>query len=138
MSYIESYILISRIFQININTIIEYLFLQSLTDMNSTQEMHEQIYKTVSTSCQYLRVNSLPVENRTVPLDDSYTHSSSTMKVPHSVKPHVAKSLKHHQPLRRVYHDYSGLHARKNKHSKSCDIWHWMIQEVLLTFTRHP
>lgn len=118
MSYIESYILISRIFQININTITEYLFLQSVIDMNSTQRIHVRKYaryKILSTSCRYLRVNSLLVENGTFPLDDSYTCSSSTVKVPHSVEPHVAKSLKHHQPLRRVYHDYSSLHARKKQ-----------------------
>ena len=45
MSYTESYILTSRIFQININTIIEYLFLQSVTDMNSTQGIQECKYE---------------------------------------------------------------------------------------------
>jgi len=124
MYYTESYILTSRIFQVNINTTTEFLFLQSVTDMNSTQGIHERKYKILSTPCQYLRVNSLLVENGTVPLDDSYTCSSSTVKIPHSVEPHIAKSLKHHQPLRRVFHDYSGLHARKNKYSKSYDIWH--------------
>jgi hypothetical protein len=137
MSNIESYTLISKIFQININKITAYLFLQSVIDMNSTQGIHERKYKIVSTACQYLRVNSLLVENGTIPLDDSYTCSSSSVKVPHSVEPHVAKSLKHHQPLRRVYHDYSGLYARKNRYNKSCDIWHWMIQKVLLTFKKH-